>query len=212
MGGTILLKKDLDPGTGSRPENKRMGATATVGSMGASECARQAGVSTDTLRYYERQRLLPAPPRTPNGYRRYPAEALKRIRVIRCALAMGFSVGELARIQRTRDRGIAPCGQVRQLAAEKLQTLDLHIRELQRLRKELRKTLAAWDVRLAGTPSGGRAALLESLANTRPPIARQLSPLLAPGLSRKLTQCAPKRAMPSRPSKEMYEQKQNVFK
>ena len=169
-----------------------MGASATVFSMGASECARQAGVSTDTLRYYERQRLLPAPPRTPNGYRRYPPEALKRIRVIRCALAMGFSVGELARILRTRDRGLAPCRHVRQLAGEKLQALELRIRELQHLRKELCRTIAEWDARLAKTPSGGRAALLESLANTRPSIARQLSPLLAPGLSRRLPRCSPK--------------------
>jgi len=175
-----------------------MGASATVGSMGARECARQAGVSTDTLRYYERQRLLPAPPRTPSGYRRYPAEALKRIRVMRCALAMGFSVSELARILRARDRGLAPCEQVRQLAGEKLRALELRIRELQHLRKELRRTIAAWDARLAGTPSGGRAALLETLAEAHPSITRHLSPLLAPGLSRRLTQCVPKRTMPNR--------------
>jgi hypothetical protein len=74
---------------------------------------------------------------------------------------MGFSVGELARILRARDRGLAPCGQVRQLAGEKLQALDLRIRELQHLRQELRATIAAWDARLARTPSGERAALLE---------------------------------------------------
>jgi DNA-binding transcriptional MerR regulator len=175
-----------------------MAATATLGSMGASECARQAGVSTDTLRYYERQRLLPAPPRTPSGYRRYPAEVLQRIRVIRCALAMGFSVGELARILRARDRGLAPCAHVRQLAGEKLRALELRIRELQHLRKEMRTIIAAWDARLERTPSGGRAALLESLANTHPSIARQLSPLLAPGLSRRLTQCTPKGTTPNR--------------
>ena len=175
-----------------------MGAMATVGSMGASECARQAGVSTDTLRYYERQRLLPAPPRTPKGYRRYPAEALRRIRVIRCALAMGFSVGELARILRARDRGLAPCGHVRQLAGEKLQALQLRIRELQHLRKELRATITAWDARLARTPSGERSALLESLADAHPSITRQLSPLLAPGLRRMPRQCVPKGTIPNR--------------
>ena len=189
-----------------------MGAAATVCSMGASECATQAGVSTDTLRYYERQRLLPAPPRTPYGYRRYPAEALKRIRVIRCALAMGFSVGELARILHARDRGLAPCGQVRELAGEKLQALDSRIRELQHLRKELRTTIAAWDARLARTPAGGRAALLENLANTRPSITRQLSPLLAPGLSRRLAPGTAKGTIPNRlrMMREVYEQKQNV--
>jgi DNA-binding transcriptional MerR regulator len=144
-------------------------------------------VSTDTLRYYERQRLLAAPPRAANGYRRYPLEALARIRVIRSALAVGFSVDELKRILGARDRGLAPCQHVRQLAASKLKALESRIRELQHLRTALRKTLAAWDQRLAHTPSGTRAALLESLAKAGPAASKQLSPLLAPALRRKFT-------------------------
>jgi hypothetical protein len=90
---------------------------------------------------------------------------------------------------------------VRQLAGEKLQSLDLRIRELQHLRQELRATIAAWDARLARTPSGERAALLENLADAHPSITRQLSPLLAPGLSRRLTPCVPKGTKPNRSSK-----------
>ena len=110
-------------------------------SYSASECARLAGVSTDTLRYYERQRLLPAPPRAANGYRRYPAEALARIRLIRAALAVGFSVDELTQILGAHDRGLAPCQRVRQLAAGKLEALGSRIRELQHLSTALRKTI-----------------------------------------------------------------------
>ena len=57
--------------------------------MHSSELARLAGVSTDTLRYYERLRLLPTAPRSAAGYRLFPAQALDRFRLIRGALAIG---------------------------------------------------------------------------------------------------------------------------
>jgi len=186
---TTMPRKTPNSRTGSKSANGT--ATGTViagGSYSAGECAKLAGVSTDTLRYYERQRLLPAPPRAANGYRRYPAGALARIRVIRSALAVGFSVDELAKILGAHDRGLAPCQHVRQLAVSKLETLESRIRELQHLRTALRNTIDDWDKRLAKTPSGGRAALLESLAASRPSAARQLSPLLAPALRRKLNE------------------------
>jgi MerR family transcriptional regulator, copper efflux regulator len=184
-----MRKIPLDSGIGSRVDNQDVNkSTARARSLSASECARLAGVSSDTLRYYERQRLLPAPPRAASGYRRYPLEALSRIRVIRSALAVGFSVDELARILRARDRGLAPCQQVRQLAAKKLEELEQRIKEFQRLRRTLQKTLVTWDEQLAGTPSGTQAALLDGLADCRPNGAVQLSPLLAPALRRKLSQ------------------------
>jgi hypothetical protein len=62
----------------------------------SGELAKLAGVSPDTLRYYERNRLLPAPPRAANGYRCYPAQSLERVQLIRRALGLGFSVEELA--------------------------------------------------------------------------------------------------------------------
>src|SRR5258708_20658171 len=84
--------------------------------MHSSELARLAGVSTDTLRYYERLRLLPAAPRSASGYRLFSAQALNRIRLIRGALAIGFSVRELATIFAERDRGGPPCHRVGELA------------------------------------------------------------------------------------------------
>jgi DNA-binding transcriptional MerR regulator len=103
-------------------------------------------------------------------------------------LAVGFSVDELAKILGARDHGLSPCREVRQLAGGKLEALGSRIRELQHLRTALRKTIDDWDHRLAKTPSGGRAALLESLAAAQPSAARQLSPLLAPALRRKLNE------------------------
>ena len=85
----------------------------------AGELARLCGVSTDTLRHYERVGVLARPLRTRAGYRQYPAEALLRVRVVRRALAIGFTLAELSKILRTRDRGGAPCREVREIIAGK---------------------------------------------------------------------------------------------
>lgn len=133
-------------------------------SLSAGELAKAAGVSTDTLRHYERKGVLRRPPRAANGYRRYPPEALERVLLVRRAIAFGFTLDELARILSARDRGAAPCKQVRALAAAKLAEAEERLAQLTGLRDELRATLTEWDGRLARTPGGGRAGLLESLA------------------------------------------------
>lgn len=132
--------------------------------MRAGVLARAAGVSTDTLRHYERKGVLARPRRSPNGYREYPPEALARVLLVRRALTVGFTLAELARILRVRDRGGAPCREVRELAAAKLAGVEEQLRSLASLRDELRATLAGWDARLAKTTDGVRAGLLETLA------------------------------------------------
>lgn len=145
--------------------------------MYSGELARLAGVSTDTLRYYERQGLLPRVPRSAAGYRLYSMEALTRVHVIRGALSIGFSVAELRSILAERDRGRAPCNRVRMLAAEKLKILEVRLRDLHSWRRELRETLAAWDRLLRKTPRGVRAGLLEAFASAHPTRQRVRSPL-----------------------------------
>ena len=132
--------------------------------MRAGELAKAAGVSTDTLRHYERKGVLPRPRRAANGYRQYPPEALGRVLLVRRALAVGFTLDELARVLSVRDRGAAPCKEVRALAAAKLTGVEERLAQLVELRDELRATLSEWDGRLAKTPDGGHAGLLESLA------------------------------------------------
>jgi len=127
-----------------------------------------AGISADTLRFYERGGLLPSAPRTDSGYRLYPPEALARVRLIRGALSIGFSVAELTTILHERDHGGAPCRRVRELAAAKLAALEDQLRDLQSWRRELRKTLAGWDRVLKDTPRGKRAGLLEAFVATHP--------------------------------------------
>lgn len=134
----------------------------------AGQLAKLAGVSTDTLRHYERNGVLPLPARSANDYRVYPPEALERVRLIRRALAIGFTLEELRPILEVRDRGGAPCRNVRALADTKLEALEAHIRELAGLRDELRSTLSAWDARLAATPKDQPAGLLDGLGT--PPL------------------------------------------
>jgi DNA-binding transcriptional MerR regulator len=126
-----------------------------------------AGVSTDTLRHYERKGLL-TPQRASNGYREYSPEALGRVRLIQHALSVGFALDELAMFLKVRDQGGAPCRQVRALAAKKLEDLEGRILALQALRDDLHAMLKDWDTRLAGAEDGGRAWLLETLVNGGP--------------------------------------------
>ena len=126
--------------------------------------AKTAGVSTDTLRFYERRGLLPRPPRDASGYRRYPPAAADRVRLIQQALDAGFSVRDLARILEERDAGGAPCRQVLRIASERLAELEARLASLSALRDGLRTMIDEWKRRLDITPAGTRAGLLEALA------------------------------------------------
>lgn len=77
--------------------------------MQSSELARLAGISVDTVRYYERNRLLPAAQRSLSGYRVFSPEAFMRVQMIRGALSVGFSIKELQHIFTLRDHGGTPC-------------------------------------------------------------------------------------------------------
>ena len=131
--------------------------------MQSGELSRFAGISSDTLRHYERLGVLPRPPRTNGGYRDYPASALKRVRLIQSALKVGFSLPELASILKMRDRGEIPCERVRAVAGRKLEEVKQQIRDLLSMRDQLERIVKDWDVRLAKTTKGKPARLLESL-------------------------------------------------
>ena len=130
--------------------------------------ARSAGVSADTLRYYERRGLLPRPPRDANGYRRYPSNAAQRVIVIQRALDAGFTLDELARVLRHRDAGGVPCGEVFAIATVRLGELEERIAGLIDLRDRLAGLVKSWQRTLDRTPAGTRARLLDTLASVPP--------------------------------------------
>ena len=142
----------------------------------SGELAERAGVSTDTLRHYERKGLIPAPRRSQNGYREYAADTLDRVRLVRRALTVGFTLDELIPILRERDKGGAPCRKVRALTAMKLEQVEAQLKQISALRDELRGVLIEWDSLLESTAPGQPVRLLESLASSERIADRRLSP------------------------------------
>jgi DNA-binding transcriptional MerR regulator len=142
--------------------------------LSPSELAQLTGVSTDTLRHYERKGVLGLPTRSDSGYRRYPPDAVARVRLVRRALTIGFTLDELAGVLSERDRGGAPCQRVRTLVTERLVELEAHLGDLTELRDELRLLLRDWDRRLSRIPVGAEARLLDLLAG-RPAVDRAVA-------------------------------------
>jgi len=132
--------------------------------MRIGQAASLAGVTCDTLRYYERQGLLPRAPRTSSGYRDYTPSIVERVRFVRNALRFGFTVKQVSGFLKSRESGKPPCRQVRAAAEEILDRIDRQIAELTAARVDVERTLAVWDARLARTPDGAPARLLESIS------------------------------------------------
>ena len=145
-----------------------MSDSLTIGAIAAT-----AGISAGTIRYYEQVGLLPKPARTPAGYRQYPREVAHRLMVIRNAQTFGFSLREIAAFLRVRDGGGAPCENVRDAARRMLGAVDAQIAELKMRRRQMAGTLRLWDQRLAETPAGSRAHLLETLHGRHRPRMRR---------------------------------------
>jgi DNA-binding transcriptional MerR regulator len=127
------------------------------------QVAQRAGVSVDTIRYYERLGLLPKPQRSPAGYREYSDTIVNRITLVRNAVRFGFSLIEVRGFLRTREAGGKPCHQVRQAAQTILDRVDRQIAELTATRETMRETLLTWDDTLARTAGTRHARLLEAL-------------------------------------------------
>jgi MerR family transcriptional regulator, copper efflux regulator len=107
-------------------------------SLRVGEVAARAGVHRETLRYYERRGLIPAPPRRASGYRAYPADTVERVRLIKWTQGLGFTlreIGQLARIPRDHVRGHAT--RVRATAGAKIREIDQKIGQLQAMKRRL---------------------------------------------------------------------------
>ena len=116
-----------------------------------AEVARQAGVNIETLRFYERQGILPEPPRRASGYRDYPPEAVRRVRFIKRAQELGFSLKEIKELLDLSQVPRAKSGRVRHLAQAKLIEIDHKIRDLEAMKQTLMGLVCACDGRLPVT-------------------------------------------------------------
>ncbi|KAF1693399.1 heavy metal-responsive transcriptional regulator [Pseudoxanthomonas koreensis] len=114
--------------------------------MNIGQLARATGVPVDTIRYYEREQVLPPARRRPNGYRDYAAEDARRLRFIRRAKELGFALEEirgLLDLGEKGDAGGADMAAVRSAAREKLALVEARIAELARVRDALRDLVEA---------------------------------------------------------------------
>lgn len=134
-----------------------MSATLTIGRVAAA-----AGVNVETIRFYQRLGLLAEPPRPPGGVRRYGVEFVARLRFIKRAQQLGFSLVEVQRLLVLEDP--QSCGKARSLAEEKLALVEARIADLERMRGVLKGLVARCDLRR------GKVAcpIIESLSASAP--------------------------------------------
>jgi MerR family mercuric resistance operon transcriptional regulator len=107
--------------------------------MTTGQLAKAAGVNIETIRYYERRGLIPRPGRRESGYREYPEETVKRIRFIKHAKELGFSLKEIGDLLSLRVDPETPCSEVRQRAQMKLSDIENKIAVLRKMKKALKE-------------------------------------------------------------------------
>lgn len=129
------------------------------------ELARLANVNVETLRFYERQGLLPRPPRRDSGYRAYPPESVDLVRFIRRAQQLGFSLREIKELLALREVPQATCGDVVALARAKIAEIDAKIEDLRAMQTALTKLLCGCA---GGSTPIAECPIIESLAGKRP--------------------------------------------
>jgi MerR family transcriptional regulator, copper efflux regulator len=109
--------------------------------------ARRAGVGVETIRFYERQGLLTTPVRKDSGYRLYPEHVLGRIRFIKRAKELGFSLREIKELLELRRNSSGPCEDVCEKAQAKIANIDEKIAMLTKMKQALSELFAACQVR-----------------------------------------------------------------
>jgi Hg(II)-responsive transcriptional regulator len=105
--------------------------------MQIGQLAQEAGIGIDTVRYYERQGLLPPPQRRASGYRQYGAQDVSRLRFIRRAKDLGFTLQEIQDLLALSAAGHSDRAEVRALAQHRLTDIERRLRELEAMRSAL---------------------------------------------------------------------------
>ena len=133
-----------------------------IAAMTIGQVAKAAGVGVETIRFYERKKLIPQPKRSTTGYRTYDQQIAQRVRFIRRAQELGFSLAEVRQLFELRLDPRRSCSEVKAEAETKIEAIDSKIAELRRMRKALHS--------LAGSCSGegptSACPILDGIDNT----------------------------------------------
>lgn len=128
------------------------------------EVATRAGVSIDTVRYYERRKLLPTAPRTSAGYRSFSEETVERLVFIKQAQELGFTLEEIGVLIANND--VHECRKVRDLLNIKLIEIDERLKRLKGFRGTLTKYLAECEDELSKHPDSAECPVVVEIAHT----------------------------------------------
>lgn len=109
--------------------------------------AKQASVGIETIRFYEREGLIAEPPRRESGYRQYPPETVDRVRFIKRAKELGFSLKEIKDLLALRIAPGTTCGQIKKRAQAKIVDIEEKMRTLERMKRALTKLTLACNGR-----------------------------------------------------------------
>lgn len=123
------------------------------------QVASAANVNVETIRYYERRGLIPEPERSPSGYRQYTRAAVRRLRFVKRAQVLGFTLAEISELLELRADPGRSCEQVEVEASRTIQRIDRKIAELRRMRSALAPLRRACRER----PSSEECPLLDAL-------------------------------------------------
>ena len=115
-----------------------MATELSIGSLAGS-----AGVNVETIRYYQRRGLLTKPDKPMNGHRRYSESFVKRVRFIKRAQALGFTLGDITGLLQLEEADA--CTETRDVAARKLELIERKVVDLLAMRKELTKLVRECD-------------------------------------------------------------------
>ena len=131
--------------------------------MTIGELAKHAQVNLETIRYYERQELLAKPPRLQSGYRAFPMESVERIRFIKQAKELGFSLKEIKEIIALRTEPQSSGAGVKKRVEAKIAGIDEKMKALRTIKKELALLKASCD----GTSSISECPILKTISSER---------------------------------------------
>lgn len=132
-------------------------------SLTSGQLAKETRVGVETIRYYERRGLIPKVPRRESGYRQYPQDMVLRIRFIKRAQELGFSLKEISELLSLRVDPNTTCADVRKRAEVKVADVDEKIQILQRMRRVLVKLIR----RCQGRGPTSECPILEALASEK---------------------------------------------
>jgi len=148
--------------------------------MTVAQLAERAGVAPHVVRLYARRGLLASTDRSANGYRQFGQQDLDRLRFIRTAASLGFSLNEIGQIIELSQRGKSACPLVREILTQRLEWAKAELLQLQQMHQRMRDALSCWEHLPDRVPTGDDIChLIESVAEdekfTTPLVQRRLT-------------------------------------